>query len=384
MATAKLNSQPKFIWVNITFFLIITLVTLIGAPLYLIYFKFTPFLAGLTIFYTIATGMGITVGYHRLFSHVSFNAHPLIQFFFLFFGAAAFEQSCMTWSSQHRDHHRYVDTDLDPYSIKKGFWYAHVGWLIFWKHTVHYDNAPDLQKNTLVAYQHKYYYIWASFSGIILPTLIGAFYGQALGAFIFAVCARLVLVYNATFCINSVCHMFGKATYDIYSTAKDHWLVALITNGEGYHNFHHRFPSDYRNGVRWYQWDPSKWLIAFLNFFRLSSDLKRTSRFRILEAKLKADQQRVRDWVLNNQEPGRLKTFQAEVEERFRALHHHLILWEKSAKAYSDVVRGRLQENSAALRNFSKKNADAAKDKFQQAQNAWQLLIKSRINLALF
>ncbi|MBI3307310.1 MAG: acyl-CoA desaturase, partial [Candidatus Omnitrophica bacterium] len=77
--------------------------------------------------------------------------------------------------------------------------------------------------------------------------------------------------------------------------AKDHWLVAFLTNGEGYHNFHHRFPGDYRNGVRWYQWDPSKWLIGFLSWFGLSRDLKRVSDFRILEARLAAEQQTARD-----------------------------------------------------------------------------------------
>ena len=92
----------------------------------------------------------------------------------LFFGAASFQQSALKWSSQHRDHHQYVDTDRDPYDISRGFWYAHVGWILFWKHPINYDNVKDLQQNALVMSQHKHYRLWSIGSGLILPLLIGA------------------------------------------------------------------------------------------------------------------------------------------------------------------------------------------------------------------
>ena len=111
-------------------------------------------------------------------------------------------------------------------------------------------------------------------AGVLFPVFLGALTGHALGAFLLSVCARLTLVHHATFCINSVCHTFGKPTYDPNATARDHWFVALLTNGEGYHSFHHRFPCDYRNGVRWYQWDPSKWAIALMVKAGWVSDLK--------------------------------------------------------------------------------------------------------------
>ena len=118
--------------------------------------------------------------------------------------------------------------------------------------------------------------------------ILGVWAGHALGAFILCVCFRTVFVHHGSWCINSVCHTFGKKTYDARSSARDHWLVALITFGEGYHNFHHRFPNDYRNGIKWYHWDPSKWILFLFEKLGLVWKVKRASESRILEAKLKA------------------------------------------------------------------------------------------------
>ena len=376
------SSQRKNVWVNITFFIVTALVTLIGVPIYLAHDGLPTWLAVMTSFYLVATGMSITVGYHRLYAHSTFKAHPILEFFFLFFGAAAFEQPALVWASQHRDHHRYVDTNQDPYSIKKGFFYAHIGWLIFWVHKAHYENAKDLQARPLLMNQYRYYYLWAIGSGIIFPTLLGMLFGSGVGAFIFAVCARIVIVHHATFCINSVCHMFGKATYDIYSTAKDHWLVAFITNGEGYHNFHHRFPNDYRNAVRWYQWDPSKWFIAGMQFLNLTSDLKRVSKFRILEARLKADQQRVHDWLTERKESTQWEKLRLEIEARYQTLRDHLLAWEHQSKEHAELFRGNLQERSKAIRQFAQTKVQLARKRFQIQRERWQLLIKSNAALA--
>lgn len=282
-------------WPIITFFAITTLGTLIGAPWYLSRFGISAAEVLLTLSFVAATGMSITVGYHRYYAHATFKANPLVQFLVLFFGAAAFEQSALTWSSGHRDHHRYVDTEKDPYSIKKGFWYAHIGWMTLWKQLPDYRNVKDLMKNKMVMHQHDHYVLWCGLAGILFPVSLGALMGHALGALIFAVFFRITFVHHATFCINSVCHVFGKATYDIHATARDHWFVAYLTNGEGYHNFHHRFPADYRNGIRWYQWDPSKWAIAFLARTGMAWDLKRVPDLVIAQAKLAAENEMMRD-----------------------------------------------------------------------------------------
>ncbi len=383
--TRLIGPTRKLIWINIIFFAATALISLIGGPFYIAHFGLPPALVWYTVFYVFATSMSITVGYHRLFSHVTFKANPVIEFLFLFFGAAAFQQSALEWASQHRDHHLYVDTEQDAYSIKKGFFYAHIGWLMFWKHTVHYENVNDLKKRPMVMHQFKHYYLWAIGSGIVFPTLIGALAGGAagaLGSFIFVVAARIAFVHHSTWCINSVCHMFGRATYDIDATAKDHWFVAFLTNGEGYHNFHHRFPGDYRNGVRWYQWDPSKWLIALLSKARLTSDLKRVSKFKILEARLRADHTRVQKWILQTGEHPRWERLQADLEAGYKLLGQRLLAWERRSYDYRDLVCGRIRHQSRIIHYLAKRKMNLSRQRFQQGRREWEFLIKSNAPLA--
>lgn len=382
MRQATEVSTPKYIWKNIIFFAVTTLVAIIGGPIYFAKFGMTGSLLALTLFFAAATGFGITVGYHRLFSHQTYQAHPIVKFILLFFGAAAFEQSALDWSSQHRDHHRYVDTDKDPYDIKKGFFYAHIGWLIFWEHKINYDNVNDLKQDKLLMHQNKYYVLWAVAAGILTPVLIGALMGQALGAFIFAVCVRLTVVYHGTFCINSVCHMFGKATYDIYSTAKDHWLVALITYGEGYHNFHHRFPSDYRNAVRWYQFDPSKWLIYALSKVGLTWNLKRISKFRIMDAKLAAESQSAQDWVKRMKNSPQFTHLMETLRERQAVARKQLLAWERASAEYKELILKEVDARSKELREAALTKLNTARSNFVDAREQWMSFVKNNIGFA--
>jgi stearoyl-CoA desaturase (delta-9 desaturase) len=110
-----------------------------------------------------------------------------------------------------------------------------------------------------------------------VPMIIGFLIGHPLGAFIMTVCLRLVLVMNTAFFINSFAHSYGDRPYDSSFSARDHWIGAFLTNGEGYHNFHHKFPTDYRSGIRWFHFDPSKWIIYTLSKLNLAWDLKKTS-----------------------------------------------------------------------------------------------------------
>ncbi|HTL47102.1 MAG TPA: acyl-CoA desaturase [Verrucomicrobiae bacterium] len=281
-----MNSKyGKANWFNILFIGANTLVALIGGPWYYFRYGLSASEITLMVFFIYATGFGITAGYHRLYTHQTYKAHPVVHFFMLFFGAAAFQQSALAWTSQHRNHHQYVDTDADPYNIKKGFFWAHMGWLIFGKFDFFYDNVDDLIRSKLIMHQARHYVLWGVVAGIVTPVAIGALTGHALGAFIFSVCFRITFVYHSTWCINSVCHMFGKTTYDADSSSRDNWMVAVVALGEGYHNFHHRFPSDYRNGVRWYQPDFSKWLIFTLEKLGLVWNVKRIEASRIEEAR---------------------------------------------------------------------------------------------------
>jgi stearoyl-CoA desaturase (delta-9 desaturase) len=363
-------------WVNIIFFAVTTLLGLVGTPLYIYKYGVTVSEIALFVFFVVVTPLSITVGYHRLFSHATFKTNGLIRFLLLFFGAAAFEQSALQWSSQHRDHHRYVDTDRDPYSIKKGFFYAHIGWLLFWKHQTDYDNVKDLQKDAIVRHQHRYYLLWAVFAGIVTPVALGALTGHVVGAFLMSVCLRITVVYHLTFFINSICHMFGRSTYDIYATAKDNWFIAFLTFGEGYHNFHHRFAKDYRNGVRWYQWDPSKWIIAFLGKLGLAWDLRRVSSFRILAAQLAGENRRVTDWLARVGKNTDFLKLNAIVASQYDNLRENLARWEEATKEYRMVLQRQVVQYSEGVRKSARRKLAEAREQFENTHHDWKALLK--------
>ena len=245
-------------------------------------------IADILIFFSmyILTGMSITAGYHRCFSHKSYECHGIIKFFFLAFGAAAFENSAVEWCSDHRVHHKYSDKELDPYNPKKGFFWAHMGWILYHdKPDTSYSTIPDLLKSKLIMFQHRYYLPIAISFSFLLPFLIGMTYDRAFGALLFGGLLRLVFTHHSTFLINSAAHFFGKRTYCSNSSARDNWLLAIFTFGEGYHNFHHKFPADFRNGITRFSFDPTKWLIQVLSFLKLSWKLKETPEWSILRAK---------------------------------------------------------------------------------------------------
>ncbi len=365
--------QQKVNWRNISFFALTTVLGLVAAPIYVYHFgvSISEFL--LFAFFMTVTPLSITLGYHRMLAHLTFKGSSLVQFLVLFFGAGAFEQSALKWASQHRDHHRFVDSELDPYNIKKGFFYAHIGWLIFWKHTVNYENVKDLAKSRMIMHQHEHYKLWAITSGVLLPLAIGLLTGHVLGALLISIAFRITLIYHATFCINSVCHTFGKATYDIYSTAKDHWLAAIITYGEGYHNYHHHFPSDYRNGVRWYQFDPTKWAIAILAKLGLAWELKKISKFRILHAKLTAENQRAQDWLKQVNANSKWEILQRDLKLRYAQLNQSLLIWERAVNEYQNIVK-HLSEQSELLKKTTFKKMMNAKIQFDETLSNWKSL----------
>jgi stearoyl-CoA desaturase (delta-9 desaturase) len=276
--------QRKIRWPALIVFVVIHVVAIVGTPLYLYYRGITVRELILFLAFFAATGMATTVGYHRLFAHAAFKASPVTRFFLLLFGAATFQESALKWSSQHRQHHRFTDTEHDPYGIDQGFWHAHIGWIFCWRHRTNYKNVVDLKRSRLVTHQHEHHAWWSIGGGVVLPMLIAWWIGHPLGGFVMVVCLRIVIVLHGAFFINSFAHTFGTRTFNREHSARDSWLCAFLTHGEGFHNFHHRFPSDYRNGVRWYHWDPTKWCIFALSKLGLVSDLRRTSAQKIAAA----------------------------------------------------------------------------------------------------
>jgi stearoyl-CoA desaturase (delta-9 desaturase) len=238
----------------------------------------------------IATGLSITLGYHRLFSHMAFQASWPVRLLTLIFGAAAFENCALAWVSDHRRHHKHVDHDEDPYDISKGFWHAHIGWILFKINPEPpWDNVNDLRKDPLVIWQDRFYVTIAVVTSFVLPALLGYWHGGAIGALgglLLAGVARVVAVQHMTFFINSLCHTVGNQPYSNKCSARDSWFMAIFTFGEGYHNYHHEFQHDYRNGVKWWQWDPTKWTIWTLEKVRLVRGLRRVPEDKILLAQL--------------------------------------------------------------------------------------------------
>ncbi|KAF7419408.1 hypothetical protein PC9H_001998 [Pleurotus ostreatus] len=238
-----------------------------------------PFQARTLLFaaaYYIYSMLGITAGYHRLWSHRSYTASFPLQCFLLFGGTSAVQGSCFWWARTHRSHHRHTDTDFDPYNAKRGLFWTHVGWMLF-KTNLRSGSvdASDLRNDTLLQWQHTWYMFLAAFFGYLLPTLVpGIGWGDWLGGFCFSGMLRLTIAHHSTFCINSVAHYLGSTPYDDALTPRDHFLSAILTMGEGYHNFHHQFPMDYRNAFRWYQYDPTKWFIAICNLIGLAANLR--------------------------------------------------------------------------------------------------------------
>ncbi len=266
-------------WTTSSFLIGTFFLTLTAVPLYLCYFGIDWVQAVVFLVSLVATGFSITLGYHRLFSHMTFRATLPVRLFTLIFGAAAFENSVLMWASDHRRHHKHVDHDEDPYDISKGFFHAHIGWLLFklWPEPP-FDNVSDLKKDPLVMWQHRHIHSLAVLVSFVLPTLIGALWDGwigALGGFLIGGVAKVVVLQHGTFLINSACHTIGRQPYSTRCSARDSFLMALFTFGEGYHNYHHEFQHDYRNGVKPWQWDPTKWLIWMLSKLGLVRSLRR-------------------------------------------------------------------------------------------------------------
>jgi len=229
------------------------------------------------VLYYFMTGLGITAGYHRLWSHCSYSARTPLKIYLALVGAGAVEGSIRWWSRGHRAHHRYTDTDKDPYSVRKGFWYSHLGWMVMKQNPKRIGRADisDLNEDPIVVFQHKHYIPIVIGMGLVFPTLVaGLGWGDWVGGYVYAGILRICFVQQATFCVNSLAHWLGEQPFDDRNSPRDHVITALITLGEGYHNFHHEFPSDYRNAIEWHQYDPTKWIIWVWKQVGLAYDLK--------------------------------------------------------------------------------------------------------------
>jgi stearoyl-CoA desaturase (delta-9 desaturase) len=360
-------------WPTSIFLISTLLISLTAVPIYLWHYGLDGF--QVTMFLGLATcsSMSITIGYHRLFSHYTFRAKWPVRVGTLIFGAAAFEGSALDWVSDHRRHHKHVDHDEDPYDISKGFFHAHIGWLLFkLRPEPPMDNVSDLLADQLVMWQHRFTVLIGVLVGFALPTLLGYLWGgppAALGGFLLGGVLKVVCVQHSTFFINSFCHYIGKRPYSSRSSARDSWIMALFTFGEGYHNFHHEFSYDYRNGVKPWQFDPTKWAIWTMSKLRLATQLRRVPLEKIQLAEI-IEQQRQLELKLNTKAVQLGKSNHQLLQNAQERLRHAAQTWEQRKAEYVRVTEKKIEASRERI-NELKHEFDVATADLRAAIQTW-------------
>ena len=304
---SEYSAMSKINWLNSTFLIATPILAIVGIVFHYSYFGgpgFTELFVFLSLYF--ACGLSITVGYHRLFSHRSHEASWPLVLFYAIFGAGAFQNSIIEWCSDHRKHHKHTDGEDDPYSASRGFWYSHMGWIMVEEENFQNDfsNVNDLKQSKIIMWQHRNIFLIGAISGIIFPLAIGYVIGgigTAIGCLVWGGIVRIVFVHHGTFLINSAAHIWGRQPYSQENTSRDSFWLAFLTFGEGYHNFHHTFQADYRNGHKWYHVDPSKWWIKCFNLVGLKSNLKSTPKHSIEIAKINVKFKKSKNKLIKNE-----------------------------------------------------------------------------------
>jgi len=366
-------TKKRIEWPVALFLTINPLVTLVLAPVYFYYYGFQWSILLFALIFAAATNLSITAGYHRLFSHKSYDAHPFAKALFLLIGASGFQGSALKWSSDHRRHHTHIDGDKDPYNINEGFWYAHMGWLFFKDSVDQKIHAPDLEKDWMVKFQHKYYVPLAILTGFAVPTLIGWMLGSWLGGLVIGGGLRIALTQQSTFFVNSLCHTLGKQTYSKDISARDSWFVAILTHGEGYHNFHHKFQIDYRNGIKWYHWDPTKWVIRSMNLMGLATKLRQISNAEILKARLQAEAAELTQRGFAEEKLAVMKEKILEAQNKMKKLREDYEQFKADAARKREELKEAYDHKLAELR----RELEIAKLEFQLGMKQWQVCLRS-------
>jgi stearoyl-CoA desaturase (delta-9 desaturase) len=365
-------TKPKLIWLNISFFLITFLIATIAVPYRAFTHGFDSAEISFALICFIYCGMSITAGYHRLWSHKTYQAHWSLRLIFALGGAFALQNSILHWCSDHRIHHKHVDNNgVDPYSAKMGFWYSHIGWMLREYQAsryTDYTNVRDIQKDPIVAWQHKYYFTLMILLNVGIPLAFGIWHGNVINSLLLVGFLRLVLSHHTTFFINSLAHVWGKQTYTDKNTARDNGFLAFLTFGEGYHNFHHIFENDYRNGIRWWQFDPTKWLIKSCEYIKLTSKLRVSPEDLIAKTKLAMTLKRSQQKLKSHPDAEKLlERLQCEYDALIHKINEYYAVRKqvfalKKQQLVDDV------ENSEPMKQYHE-----LKQRLAEQQRSWQL-----------
>jgi stearoyl-CoA desaturase (delta-9 desaturase) len=237
----------------------------IGAIAALFMFSWRNFAVAAVMYY-IATGLGISMGYHRLHTHRSYKVPLWLEYFFAVCGSLTLEGGPIFWVATHRRHHQYSDLPGDPHSPRDGAFWSHVGWILFGD-TNHNNTklmskyAPDLAKHRFYVWLNDYHWIPVTVTGLAMWA-IGGLPMMLWGTFF-----RVVFGLHATWAVNSATHMWGGRRFATRDDSRNTWWVAIISFGEGWHNNHHAHPTSARHGLAWYEFDPSWLLVKTLRYF---------------------------------------------------------------------------------------------------------------------
>ena len=267
--------------------IILPILALIAAPFVVWGWGFTPVDLALLIVFYVLTTLGITVGFHRLFTHASFETTTPVKAALAIAGSLAIQGSLFQWVALHRRHHQHSDKDLDPHSphghgegfmeMLRGVWHSHIGWFFEPDPPRLERYIPDLKKVPALVFIDRTFILWVLVS-LFLPALIGGVvdwsWDGALRGFIWGGLVRLFLVHHVTWSINSACHIWGGRPYESGDHSRNNLIFGFLAMGEGWHNTHHAFPTSARHGLRWWQLDASYRLIQLLQALHLAWNVK--------------------------------------------------------------------------------------------------------------
>ena len=214
------------------------------------------------------TGLGTTLGYHRLVAHGSFATKPWLKLVLLAFGAMNVQGRVIDWAAVHRKHHAHADREGDPHSPLEGFVHAHVGWLLHIDEVDRERYCKALLRDRVVVFVDRTTALWAAV-GLGFPLLVGGWKGLLWGGLV-----RIAFTNHVTFAVNSICHLYGSRPFATRDESRNNWVIGTLALGEGWHNNHHAFPSMAYHGIGWRQLDLSALVLRLLVRLRLAWDVK--------------------------------------------------------------------------------------------------------------
>jgi stearoyl-CoA desaturase (delta-9 desaturase) len=245
-------------------------------------------IAIMTVMYVV-TGLGITVGYHRLLTHRSFDCPQWVRHAFAVAGSMAVEGPTIGWVADHRRHHAYADKEGDPHSphldagdgfpgVVRGLWHAHIGWMFKEEQTDRERWAPDMLKDPVMVRIDRAF-PWLALVSFVLPAVVGLLvtrsFAGAVSAFLWASLVRVFLLHHVTWSVNSICHFYGERPFETTDYSTNNWMLSLVSFGESWHNNHHAFPTSAVHGIGRWQLDSSAGLISLLERMGLARNVKR-------------------------------------------------------------------------------------------------------------